>query len=129
MVKKRYWLPLTYGPKIQGVQDGTIRQTIRPGRKFKPGDEISFHGWEGVPYKSPWSFRFGPYSLHAVLNVVLYPDGIKYSFGKYPWSSRFVILTVKADGIDPPTGEALEKVMKEYHRIPDEGLEAQILRW
>ena len=44
-------------------------------------------------------------------------------------SSRFVILTAKADGIDPPTGEALEKVMKEYHRIPDEGLEAQILRW
>jgi len=42
------------------------------------------------------------------------------------WS---MILTAKADGIDPPTGEALEKVMKEYHRIPDEGLEAQILRW
>ena len=33
------------------------------------------------------------------------------------------------DGIEPPTGEALRDVLLEMHRIPNEGVEAQILRW
>jgi len=46
--KPRKWnLPLTYEPKIPGVIDGTIQQTIRVGRKFRVGDLVSFHGWEG----------------------------------------------------------------------------------
>ncbi len=31
--------------------------------------------------------------------------------------------------IEPPTGEALRDVLLGMHRIPDEGVEAQILRW
>jgi len=46
-VTRKWNLPLTYGPKIAGVLDGTIRQTIRVGRKFSPGDLVSFHGWSG----------------------------------------------------------------------------------
>ena len=61
----RKWnLSLTYEPKIQPVIDGTCTQTIRTvgkaGRK-SVGDLISFHGWQGRPYRSSWSWRM-PYT-------------------------------------------------------------------
>lgn len=31
--------------------------------------------------------------------------------------------------IEPPTGEALREVLLGMHTIPDEGIDAQILRW
>ena len=33
------------------------------------------------------------------------------------------------DGIEPPTGEALREVLLGMHTIPDEGIEAQVVRW
>jgi len=33
------------------------------------------------------------------------------------------------DGIEPPTGEALCRVLSGMHTIPDEGIEAQVVRW
>ena len=31
--------------------------------------------------------------------------------------------------IEPPTGDALREVLLGMHTIPDEGIDAQILRW
>jgi hypothetical protein len=45
----------------------------------------------------------------------------------YAW--RDLDCLAARDGIDPPTGEALGEVLNEMHRIPDDGMEAQILRW
>lgn len=56
MTRKRI-LPLTYPPKVGPVREGKYTQTIRPGRKFRIGDLVMFHGWEGKPYRSKWSFR------------------------------------------------------------------------
>jgi hypothetical protein len=82
---------LTYKPKIDGVLTGKIRQTIRPitflrVEKFnttihnypKPvleGDTILFHGWEGKPYRSPWSWRL-KVKVDKMLFTKIYKEGI-----------------------------------------------------
>jgi hypothetical protein len=34
-----------------------------------------------------------------------------------------------ADGIDPPTGQELGRVLTSMHKVPYEGLLAQIITW
>ena len=70
--------PLTYAPKIPGVLDGTIRQTIRVGQKLAAGDRILFHGWAGTPYRSKWSFRTPYFTLIAVIPIRIRPDGLLF---------------------------------------------------
>ena len=41
---RRKNVPLAYNPKIRGVVDGTVRQTIRIGHKYAVGDLVSFYG-------------------------------------------------------------------------------------
>jgi len=126
-------LPLTYDQKIRGVVDGTVRQTIRIGHKYAVGDLVSFYGWEGVPYRSKWSFRTPYFELSEVIPIVLYPDGIEIDGEITPWAQLDDL--ARLDGIDPPTGEALAgvlgEVVKTMHGIPpgDGGIDAQILRW
>lgn len=120
-------LPLTYDPKALGVYDGTIRQTIRVGRRYIVGDGVSFHCWTGKPYRSKWSFRTPYMELTEVIPITLYPGGIEINGDFKPWSQLDDL--ARLDGIDPPTGEALGEVLNEMHRIPDDGMEAQILRW
>jgi len=51
---------LTYEPKVFDVRNGICIQTIRPKSETRPkniGDYIMFHGWEGKPYHSKWSWR------------------------------------------------------------------------
>lgn len=132
MTRPRKWnIPLTYAPKIPGVINGTIRQTIRVGRKFSVGDLVSFHGWAGKPYRSKWSFRTPYYPLIMARPVVIRPGGIEYLVGSgmayRAWSMLDEIALL--DGIEPPTGEALCIVLHGMHKIPGEGIEAQILRW
>jgi len=124
----RKWnIPLTYAPKIAGVLDGTIRQTIRVGRKFGPGDLVSFHGWSGRPYHSKWSFRVPYVVLKAAIPITIYPGGIEAPGEVRRWDLLDGI--ARLDGIEPPTGEALCRVLSGMHKIPADGIEAQILRW
>ena len=124
----RKWnLPLTYAPKIAGVCDGSIRQTIRVGRKFSPGDLVSFHGWSGRPYRSTWSFRTPYATLKAVIPITILPRGIATPHEFRPWCLLDEI--ARLDGIEPPTGEALCRVLSGMYKIPADGIEAQILRW
>jgi hypothetical protein len=131
--KPRKWnLPLTYAPKIPGVIDGTIRQTIRVGRKFRVGDLVSFHGWEGRPYRSKWSFRTPYFTLTMARAIRIVPGGIvvppRPLHGEY-YAWRALDDLAARDGIEPPTGEALRDVLLGMHKIPADGIEAQILRW
>ncbi|MFA5409888.1 MAG: hypothetical protein WC343_14035, partial [Bacilli bacterium] len=117
----RKWnLPLTYAPKIPGVLDGTIRQTIRVGRKFSPGDLVSFHGWSGRPYRSTWSFRTPYAALKAVIPITIYPGGIEAPGEIRSWGLLDEI--ARLDGIEPPTGEALCRVLSGMHKIPFAGV-------
>jgi len=126
--KPRKWnIPLTYEPKIAGVRDGTIRQTIRVGRKFRVGDLVSFHGWEGKPYRSKWSFRTPYVMLNDVIPITILPHGFAAPHEFRPWCLLDEI--ARLDGIEPPTGEALCRVLSGMHKIPFAGVGAQILRW
>lgn len=129
------WLPLTYAPKIPGVVGGDIRQTIRVNLKdpLEVGDMIAFHGWQDRPYRSPWSFRTEWFKLKQVNNILLFPYGIISGGLFYTWDSCFCELLATLDGIKPNPGEypgrALGRVLNEYHKIPDAGVKAQVLRW
>ncbi len=41
----------------------------------------------------------------------------------YLWCGRC------GQAIEPPTGEALRDVLTRMHKIPDDGIEAQVVRW
>jgi hypothetical protein len=125
-----YWLPLTYPPKIPGVIAGTIRQTIRVTKKthYCVGDRVAFHGWAGTPYRSPWSFRTELLPLRVAQDIIIFPKGISLVNGLVtPWGELVILATL--DGIDPPTGIELGRVLCEYNDVPESGAPGQIIRW
>jgi hypothetical protein len=134
----RKWnLPLTYEPKIQPVIDGTIRQTIREvGKSGKKQEEdmISFHGWSGRPYHSPWSFRTPYYEIWMAEDIHIIPTGmLHYHNGKFQkevnWNGWEMDHLAVYDGIVPPTGEALRDILFGKNQISSQGIWAQIIRW
>lgn len=124
---RKWCLPLTYKPKIAGVRDGTVRQTIRMGSKYHAGDLIMLHGWEGRPYWSRWNWRTKYYTLKEVLNCKLFFDGMSLTVDSIvKWEDLDDIAF--RDSIDPPTGIALRDAL--IGRNGDiNGKTAQILRW
>lgn len=125
----RKFLPLTYAPKIAAVQDGTCTQSIRIDTPLTVGDFVAFHGWEGRPYHSAWSFRTPyflitlakPINVHA--DYAYLPEEKKKLLADDPLLDR---LAAK-DGIDPPTGKELLQVL---HAMHGPGiLRGKVLRW
>lgn len=117
---------LTYKPKIEGVLDDTIKQTIRAGNKIEVGDSILFHGWEGRPYRSKWSWR-KEVTVTKVYSIIMSKDGIQYNkmwFYKYEELNELA----KKDGINPPTGEELGRILCEIYG-KDMPCEGQIIKW
>jgi len=127
----RKWnLPLTYRPKIARVASGEIRQTIRPGLKYRVGDQVSFHGWEGRPYRSRWTGRTPYFRLNQIHPIKAYPAGVKsYSGDLLFWSNPLMDRLAALDGIDPPTGQKLGWLFTTMYDLPDNGMDFQILRW
>jgi len=129
----RKWnLPLTYRPKIARVASGEIRQTIRPGLKYQVGDQVSFHGWEGQPYRSRWTGRTRYYELIHVSDITVYPTDLQIPWGTglfNLWDDPIIDELARLDGIDPPSGEELGRLFNEMYDLPDDGMDFQILRW
>jgi hypothetical protein len=139
---RKYTLPLTYAPKIPAVLSGRCTQTIRLERKFRARDLIMFHGWEGKPYRSKWSFRTPYWEVTEALPIWIDIWGLRweskggYTFDDGPdpreWDCAWWMdldNLAELDGIDPPTGKELGRVLLSMHKIPPEGLEAQIIQW
>ena len=126
----KHVMSITYKPKIEPVLIGACRQTIRKGRRFKEGDEILMHGWEGRPYRSKWSWRKRVVVTHAI-PITISKDGIYYQDNVDIWRWFDVIVDCMAenDFIDPPTGEELRNVLFGLNEIPDDPQEYQIIRW
>lgn len=130
----RKWnLPLTYEPKIQPVIEGDCTQSIRMGRKFKVGDLIRFYRWAGKPYRSKRETITEYMEIIEALPITIFPSIIQFpsSLGGFDFGywHDFDNLA-EADGIVPPTGEALRDVLIEKNgKIPKGGIEAQIIRW
>jgi hypothetical protein len=127
----RKWnLALTYVPKIDAVRNGTCKQTIRPvgkSPKKEVGDLISFHGWKDKPYHSSWSWRVPYTPITEIVNIHISVCGISTPRHSFVWSELNNLAMF--DGIVPPTGEALRDVLMSKNKIPEQGIEAQILRW
>ncbi len=128
---RKYWIPLIYTPKIPGLRVGKYIQTFRAGRRFKVGDLVAFHGWEGVPYHSNWSWRTPFWPLYQVDDILIFRDGIKtrIDIDVLSWTHPLCDLLALLDGIDPPTGAELQHVLTGMHQLPDEGKEFQVIRW
>lgn len=128
---KRF-LPLTYPPKISGVLDGTIKQSIRIDTDLKVGDFVAFHGWSGKPYHSPWSFRT-PYMRITVASTIrIKTDKVIFKDLQLPQRVKrigdpYLDELAARDGIHPATGEELIRVLHAMHG--DGTLDGKILRW
>ncbi len=127
----KHILPLTYAPKIPAVLSGGCTQTIRAGRKFNRGDLVSFHGWDGRPYRSRWSFRTPYWETVCAVDIEIHPWGFLDEITQMElyWDQPYANTIAARDGIVPATGEELGRVLLAMHKIPPEGLPAQIIRW
>ena len=126
----KHVMAITYNPKIQAVLDGSCRQTIRKGLNVSAGDEILFHGWEGRPYRSKWSWRLRVV-VSNVYNIKVSDYGIQFFSSKYmrAWWSPYVEHLAKLDFISPATGEELKNVLFGLNGAPKTPQEYQIVRW
>jgi len=123
---------IAYKPKDVGVMTGYIRQTIRAPR-VKPrrvGDDVLLHGWEGAPYHSKWSWRRDEVitELHP---IKIMRDGFRYLGFKRNmslWTCPNADRLAHMDGIVPPTGLELKKVLLHYagKKTP---IRMDIIRW
>jgi len=108
-------IALTYAPKIDGVRNGTIRQTIRRVNKrvYKVGDKLVLHGWEGKPYRSPWNWRTEEFTITQAERITITDDGIYTNNGiwHFDWDSAPVDGIAWQDGIVPPTGIGLKNIL------------------
>ena len=123
----KHVMAITYQPKIKPVLDGRCTQTIRAGRKASVGDEILFHGWEGRPYRSKWSWR-KRVTVIQEFSITVVDEGL-WCLEFHNWNSAFVDMMAHDDFIDPPTGESLRDVLFGLNGAPKEPAEYQIIRW
>jgi len=129
--KMKHIKAFTYKPKIEFVLNGLCKQTIRPfNQNIKIGDEILFHGWKRVPYKSEWSWRF-EVNLTNVINIEIRNNGI--IFPKWRdliilWSHELINKLAIDDFISPPTGIGLRDLFNEMYDLREPKY-FQILRW
>ncbi len=88
----------TYEPKIKGVLEAIIKGTIRSLGKVpvEVGDSILFHGWEGRPYFSDWTWRIRV-KVSRVENFHMFKDGIIQGGIFFKWKD--LDMMAKNDGI------------------------------
>lgn len=133
---RKWVMSFTYQPKIDGVRSGNITQTIRGAKGIKVGDEILFHGWSGLPYRSKWNWR-----LRVVVTDVLRfwfdegrvipQDAEVEEDGYLPvwrWDDPRVDELAQRDGIDPPFGEDLKETLKSLNGKDWESY-YEVIRW
>ena len=122
-------MALTYETKIEKVRNGECTQTIRKGRKVSEGDLIQFHGWEGRPYHTKWSWR-KEVIVTRVNDIMVHPYGILFlkDLNKVHWD--YLGPLAARDGINPPSGYELRRVLRGDTNNPSkEPIEMQIIRW
>ena len=127
----RHVMALTYRPKAQAVIDGNCRQTIRKvgKRTICPEDIITFHGWQGRPYRSPWSWR-KEVVVFEVIPAELSKNGMFIEGILYTWASWYLNRLAEYDYIDPPNGVGLRDVLfKLNDSAPKKPIKCIIIRW
>jgi len=115
---------MSYEPKNEAVFSGKCRQTIRKGRDYAVGDTLEIYESDGnTPNLATRSVKA---KVVEVMPIAITSHGI----GTLMWTSRLMDHIAKKDGIDPPTGIELKRVLESFYgAFPPEGVEAQIVRW
>lgn len=132
---KKHVKSMTYAPKIDAVRSGACRQTIRKGNKVSVGDDVLWHGWEGLPYRTPWSWRLQTTITEAIPILVDYNDGVgvfdsTYNLHNwYAWDCAQINDLAKRDFIDPPIGTELRDVLSGLNNTKLRAERYQIIRW
>ena len=132
-------VPVTYKPKIEPVRNGSCTQTIRTLKKRpkRVGDILRIYTWTGKPYRSPQEVLCWGRVTEAI-DIKLYPSGFElftlasegvFAVSAYRWTDRFADALALRDGIDPPTGTELGRVLSLKNRISPNGENGQIIRW
>ena len=110
------------------IRDGSIRQTIQriKEEEVRVGDRVEIITADEAAY------LLGGFEVVDVFNIELHHTGIMLEGpvvdAFHPWHQLNKLAA--RDGIEPPTGDALGKVMvKCYGDKLDDGLPAQIIRW
>lgn len=133
----------TYEPKIERVRNYEITQTIRVGWAKRVGDLMYWHGWKGVPRHSPWSWRMPFVRINQIIPLYVYEDGFEnliadngFKVDFNLWDSKYANLISELDGIVPPTGVELGRVIGNGNKLKLVKIEVeapknkfQILRW
>lgn len=128
-------LSMTYQPKIEGVRNGTIRQTIRlynEKRPFKVGDKLLIHGWAGKPYRSRWNWKANA-TIQESFEIECHQDYfIDGEDWLHHWNTKggYASDLASEDGISPSTGLELKAVLERYHgKFTDKLVRFQVIRW
>jgi len=106
---RKFSRAFTYKPKIPDIKAGICRHTIRPLGKsgmMMKGDQVTWHGWSGRAYASPWNWRIktilsGSELMCVTPRGIFFPERHKIIF----WEELDWL--AKLDGIEPPTGKEL----------------------
>jgi len=134
--QRRHVKAFTYEPKIPAVLAGTCSQTIRKVGKVKveAGDIITFHDWEGRPYWSSWTWSF-EVEVSEVLKItaceggiIVRPPGCMTTTLK-KWTSPWARKLAETDGLQPPTGEELRRVLVSQMKRDEVVKQFQVIRW
>lgn len=123
-------MPITYKPKIIPIRHGDCRQTIRKvGKKtICRGDVVTFHGWEGIPYRSKWSWR-KEVIVFEVIPAEISLNGMFIEEIMHAWSSWYPARLAEYDYVEPATGEGLRDVLFDIYGVPDEPMKCLMIRW
>jgi len=137
-MSRTHILAFTYKPKIKKVLSGECTQTIRKvkysnprtHKRWEPGDYLILHGWEGIPYRSKWSWR-KKVRLKEIKPVHINHYGIMFQDEmpvRHPWDSEICDELAKKDGIEPAKGISLRNVLADLNGPDWEGWYA-IITW
>lgn len=142
---KKHVKSFTYQHKIPLVLAGICKQTIRLGDKVEVGDEILYHGWKGLSYRSKWSWRFRVV-VSEVIDIDLFEEGIIFLPMGFDHLYKWVELDLLAmqdgikNGFQKSYGVSLGNILNQMNKLPSwyerkeievypEGEIGQIIRW
>lgn len=141
-------MSMTYGPKIEAVKRLECRQTTRVFNKdnpFKVDDYALIHGWVGLPYRTPWSWRLPKMPIIKAIDMYAFKNtvgfwqhpltGLPYSdqsceINYYSWQDPIINELSRLDGIVPATGLEYQHALEKFHgEFTDEPVKMQVIRW
>ena len=121
---------ITYKHKLEEIEAGRVTQTIRKGRNVNVGDTIYFID---IDLEVKVLLTFPIFCFEDYVEFGYYNTEGEYQYTHHTlWEDEEINNLAKDDGICPPIGLELKKVLLELYEMdafPQDGLAMQIIRW